>query len=93
MFILRTAFISSVLFINNNIGDQALTEVSGLVIKKINKPAGGRTPAIYRLMIKAQEGTTFNLTTTKTLVQNYKVGEIFSQQMNKGSLGFYYLRE
>ncbi|NQZ76241.1 MAG: hypothetical protein HRT61_09035 [Ekhidna sp.] len=93
IFILRTTFISIILYINSNIGNQTNSIISGVVIEKTNKPVGGRTSEIYRLTIKSHDETIFNLTTTKTLVQKYQLGQKFHQEMNEGSLGFFYLKE
>jgi hypothetical protein len=90
LYILRPVVIGLMFFINENLGSQTSTIISGTVIDKVNKPPGGRTPAIYRLVIRSGTNNIFNFETTEDEIEKYVINDTFKESVNRGSLGLYY---
>jgi hypothetical protein len=93
LYILRPIVIGLMFFVNENLGSQTSTIISGTVIEKINKPPGGRTPAIYRLIIKSGTNDIFNFETNEYKIKYFAINDSFEESMNRGFLGLYYLRK
>lgn len=87
---LRPCFVGLVMYINTEWGQQVSTHVAGKTIRVVNKPGGGKTLAIYRLIVESDTGKTYNFTTTKTQVMTHPVNRPITVELQDGSLGILY---